>query len=139
MIWLILADAVLAMHVAFVFSVVVGLALFLAGGALGWRWLRKLWPRLLHLVAIAVVVGESWFGIVCPLTTWENSLRQMGGESGYSASFVSHWLQSLLYYSAPPWVFTAAYTAFFGLVLASWFLVPPQRLVDARKNRRSAP
>ena len=49
------------------------------------------------------------------------------GEAGYEGSFIQHWLQSILYYSAPDWVFSLAYTVFGALVLASWFVVRPER------------
>ena len=49
------------------------------------------------------------------------------GEAGYEGSFIQHWLQSILYYSAPDWVFIVAYTVFGALVLASWFVVRPER------------
>jgi hypothetical protein len=44
-----LADAVLALHVAFVCFVVIGLLLVLAGGALRWSWVRNPWFRWSHL------------------------------------------------------------------------------------------
>ncbi|MCW8846435.1 MAG: DUF2784 domain-containing protein, partial [Gammaproteobacteria bacterium] len=80
-----------------------------------------------HLAAIAVVVLQSWIGIICPLTTWEMALRERAGEAAYAGSFISHWLESLLYYRAPAWIFVVCYTAFAAIVVASWFLVPPRR------------
>ncbi len=62
-----------------------------------------------------------------PLTSWEMALRAKAGEAGYEGSFIQHWLQSILYYSAPDWVFIVAYTVFGALVLASWFVVRPER------------
>lgn len=121
----ILADAVLAIHVLVVVFVVLGLVLVVAGNRLGWRWVNHLWFRLIHLGAIVVVVAEAWLGIVCPLTTLEMWLRLKAGQAGYSGSFIQHWLQQVLYYDAPAWVFIAAYTAFGLLVLASWWRYPP--------------
>ena len=54
-----LADAVLALHVAIVLFVVGGLVLVIAGNFRGWRWVNRLWFRLAHLGAIAVVVAEA--------------------------------------------------------------------------------
>ncbi len=122
-----LADAVLSLHALFVLFVVGGQVLVLLGGWRGWDWVRRLWFRLLHLAAIAVVVAQAWLGVLCPLTTLEMWLRRQAGEAGYEGSFIQHWLQYLLYYTAPPWVFIVAYTLFGLLVLASWFLVPPRR------------
>jgi hypothetical protein len=121
-----LADAVLALHVAYVAFVVAGLALVLVGGWQGWAWVRNRWFRFAHLLAIAVVVVQSWLGLVCPLTTLEMYLRERSGGVLYSTSFIGHWLQALLYYEAPVWAFALIYSAFGLLVAASWHWVRPQ-------------
>ena len=124
---LIFADALLVLHTMLVVFVILGLVATFAGYFLHWQWVRNFWFRLSHLAVIAVVVLQSWLGVLCPLTTWEMALRAKAGEAGYEGSFIQHWLQSILYYSAPEWVFIVAYTVFGALVLASWFLVRPQR------------
>ncbi len=120
-----LADVILVLHVLFVFFVVLGLFAIYLGHFLQWHWVRNRIFRILHLVAIGVVVVQSWVGVICPLTIWEMALRAEAGSAVYSGSFVQHWLQGLLYYSAPEWVFIVLYTVFGSLVLASWFLVRP--------------
>ena len=55
------------------------MAAILAGIALRWAWVRNFWFRTIHLAMIAVVVAESLCGIVCPLTDWEDRLREAGG------------------------------------------------------------
>jgi hypothetical protein len=121
------ADALLVLHVLFVAFVVMGLVSVFVGRWLRWDWVRNLRFRALHLAAIGVVVVQSWLGVICPLTTWEMQLRHLAGDQTYAGSFVQYWLQALLYYDAPDWVFIVAYTGFGGLVVASWFLVPPTR------------
>ena len=113
---LLAADLLLLGHVLFVGFVVFGLVLILVGKPLAWDWVRNPWFRLTHLVAIGIVVLQSWFGIICPLTTWEMAFRERAGDAVYSGSFVSHWLETLLYYNAPPWAFVVCYTAFGALV-----------------------
>jgi hypothetical protein len=54
-------------------------------------------------------------------------LRAKAGQGGYEGSFIQHWLETILYYNAPDWVFILVYTLFGALVLASWFLVRPRR------------
>jgi len=120
------ADAVLLAHALFVAFVVLGLLCIYLGGWLGWRWVRRPLFRYCHLGAVAIVVAQSWVGVICPLTTWEMALRERAGEASYSGAFIAHWLESLLYYRAPAWVFTLVYTIFGGLVLLSWFAVPAQ-------------
>ena len=122
---LIIADAILILHVAFVGYVVFGLLAIYVGHFLKWSWIRNFWFRFFHLVAIGIVALQSWVGMICPLTIWEMALRREAGGATYSGSFIQHWLQSILYYSAPEWVFVVSYTAFGCLVLASWFIVRP--------------
>ncbi|MFT6268260.1 MAG: glucan phosphoethanolaminetransferase (alkaline phosphatase superfamily) [Alphaproteobacteria bacterium] len=123
--YLLAADTLLIIHVLFVVFVVVGLLLIFIAKMQKWRWVRSPWFRIAHLVGIAIVVVQSWLGIICPLTTWEMALREHAGEAVYAGSFISHWLSTLLYYHAPEWVFAVVYSAFGILVLLSWIWVRP--------------
>lgn len=114
------ADLILVTHVVFVAFVVLGLLLIVCGGFLGWRWIRNPWFRTGHLAAIGVVVAQAWFGVICPLTTWEMNLRAQAGDETYGGTFIAHWLQKLLYYEAPPWVFALCYTIFGLMVVGTW-------------------
>jgi len=122
-----LADGVLVLHFGVVVFVVGGLVLIIAGNLRRWRWVNAFGFRLAHLSAIAIVVIQSWLGEVCPLTTLESWLRVRAGAAGYSRSFIEHWIQRLLFYEAPFWVFVSAYTLFALLVLACWWYFPPRR------------
>jgi hypothetical protein len=123
-----LADLVLVLHWLFVLFVVGGQLLVVLGWWRSWQWARNRAFRLSHLLAIGFVVAESWLGLACPLTTLEDNLRQLYEPGrGYAGSFVAHWLHELLFYAAPAWLFTAVYTAFGLLVLASYVLYPPRR------------
>ena len=124
--FLLVADILLFGHVLFVAFVVFGLALILVGKFVAWGWVRNPWFRAMHLAAIGVVVLQSWVGVICPLTTWEMALRERAGSAVYSGSFISHWLEAILYYQAPAWVFTVCYTIFAAAVVASWFWVRPR-------------
>ena len=127
-----LADAVLITHVAFVGFVIFGLVLIVWGGFSGWSWIRNPWFRIAHLAAIGVVVGQAWLGIICPLTTLEMHLRERAGDATYGGTFVAHWLQRLLYYEAPFWVFVVAYSAFGLAVVASWFGFRPRPFTNPK-------
>lgn len=123
------ADLVLVVHVAFVLFVIGGLVAVWVGDRAGWRFARGIGFRLVHLAAIALVVAESWLGIVCPLTALERGLRAGAGAPrlGEEESFLGHALSRLLYYDAPEWFFTVAYSAFGLAVLASFWWRPPRR------------
>lgn len=120
-----LADALLALHVGVVLFVVGLLPLVLAGGALGWRWVRHRGLRLTHLGLIVFIAAQAWLGQLCPLTVWEQDLRRIAGQAAYTHSFIEHWLSRLLYWEAPWWVFVAAYTVFAALVALAWWWVRP--------------
>lgn len=77
--------------------------------------------------AITVVVAQSWLGAACPLTAIEMWLRARARETTYSGSFIEYWLQNVLYFEAPGWVFTLVYTLFGLIVAATWWYVPPRR------------
>jgi len=121
-----LAEIVLIMHALFIAFVIGGLALIVAGALRRWNWIRNLWFRTAHLAAIGIVVAESWFGGICPLTVWESRLREAAGEAGYRQSFVAHWLRQILFYDITPEVFTALYTGFGILVVLAWLWAPPR-------------
>jgi hypothetical protein len=125
--WRALADAVLLLHLAVVLFVVGGLVLIVVGNLRGWQWVNGAWLRLAHLVAILVVVAEAWFGVVCPLTALEQAARARAGEAGYGGGFVEHWVQRLIYYELPGWVFVLGYSLFALAVLAAWWRWPPGR------------
>jgi hypothetical protein len=97
-----------------------------AGGP-RWPWVNRPWFRLLHGAAIATVVAQAWVGVTCPLTELEWWLRAQAGEVLPAQGFIELWLHRLLFYTAPPWVFATAYTAFGLAVAAAWWRWPPRR------------
>ncbi len=122
-----LADLVLAVHVALVLFVVCGFVAIVVGNLLVWKWVNRLGFRVAHLAAIGIVVAEAWFGIVCPLTSLEMWLRTQARGATYAGGFIEHWLSRILYHDLPAWVFTAVYSLFGLAVAAAWWLFPPRR------------
>ena len=123
-----LADVVLLLHLGVILFVVGGLVCTLIGNQLGiWPWVNSLGFRLAHLFAIGVVAAQSWLGQECPLTTLESWLRVQSGAAGYEQGFIEHWVQWLIFYQAPSWVFVTLYSAFAALVVATWVAYPPTR------------
>jgi len=134
MIYLLAADAILVLHVLFVAFVVIGLLLIFLGKTCGWSWVRNPWFRLVHLAAINVVMIQSWLGVMCPLTSWENALRSLAGDTVYAGSFISYSLDTLLYYRAPVWAFIVCYTTFGTIVVASWIWIRPRPFTKPSGN-----
>lgn len=120
-----LANVVLTIHSAFVTFVVLMVPCIYLGKALHWRWIRIYWLRIAHLVGILIVVAQAWAGAICPLTTLEMWLREQGGLNTYGESFIEHWLQELIYWNFPAWVFIFVYSLFALLVVSTWYVVPP--------------
>src|SRR6185436_793886 len=87
MLYRLLADLVVVLHLAFVLFVVLG-------GLLALRWPRAAW---FHLPTAIWGAGIEFVQGICPLTPLENHLRQLGGEAGYSGGFVEHYLLPVLY------------------------------------------
>ena len=123
------ADAVLLVHFAFVAFVIGGLALTWVGAALSWRWVRNVWFRILHVIAISFVAAESLLGVMCPLTVWEDALRGRVSEK----SFVARWIHQVMFYQLPEWIFTLAYVVFAAAVVLTYRLVPPRRKTQMKK------
>lgn len=111
---------------AVVVFVVGGLPVIVIGNRMGWSWVNARWFRYSHLAAIGAVVAQAWLGQYCFLTLAESWLREQAGQAAYRSSFIQHWVHRVLFYDAPLWQFTAAYTAFFALVLWAWFRHPPR-------------
>jgi hypothetical protein len=120
-----LADLVLLLHALFVVFVVAALLLTVVGGYRHWQWIRNWWFRVIHFLGIAVVIVQSWAGLVCSITTLEMWLRRQVGGELYDGSYIQYWLQRFLYYDAPGWVFTVVYTSFGLLVIFTWIRFPP--------------
>ena len=87
MIYLVLADAVLLLHFAFILFVVLG-------GLLVLRRRRLIWLHLPVVIWGALIEFAGW---ICPLTPLENWLREQGGDRGFSGGFINHYLATLIY------------------------------------------
>ncbi|MDP1950477.1 MAG: DUF2784 domain-containing protein [Nitrosomonas sp.] len=125
---MLLADIILIIHFLYVLFVVGSLPVIWIGAWLKLSFVGNNGFRLSHLAAILFVVVESLAGVVCPLTAWENSLRQVETDS----SFIQHWLHQILFYNLPEGVLTTVYVLFALLVAVTFKRVPP----NYRKKRR---
>jgi Protein of Unknown function (DUF2784) len=136
MLWLELADAVAIVHAAYVAFVVIGFAAIVVGAVAGARWARSFALRAAHLAAILLVCVEVMIGAVCPLTTLENSLRVRAGVAQYPGDFVGYWIDRVIFYNEPNWVFALLYFFFAAAVALSWWQWPP-RWTGARPTQFS--
>lgn len=83
----VVADGLVALHLAFVAFVV-------AGGFLALRWRRLAWVHVPAALWGAIIEFMGW---VCPLTPLENHFRRLAGEGGYAGGFIEHYVIPVLY------------------------------------------
>jgi hypothetical protein len=87
MIFRLLADLTVVLHLAFVLFVVFGGFLVFRHRAVAW----------VHVPAAAWGVWVEFAGWICPLTPLENWLREQSGGIAYTSSFVERYLVPTLY------------------------------------------
>jgi hypothetical protein len=126
-----LADGVVALHVAYVSYIVFGQLLIWLGIALRWAWIRNPWFRWTHLLMMLLVGVEAVLAIECPLTRWERILRERAGQQVSGDSFVGQLLHKLIFVDWPPWVIDSLHISFALVVLGTFVLFPPRRRIHA--------
>jgi len=91
------------------------------GAARGWRFVHIAWWRLLHVVLLAVVAAQALAGRACILTLWESDLV---GSVVAPTPLIMSWVDRLIYWHLPVWVFALLYAIVFGYALALLWFVP---------------
>ena len=122
-----LADILLAIHIAYVAYILLGLVLIWVGLKRRWNWVRSHWFRLTHFAAILIVVLELIFKTACPLTVWELELRSLAGRPVSEATLVARLMNYLLFIMAPGWMAQVIYIGFALAIAATFILAPPRR------------
>ncbi|HEX4613674.1 MAG TPA: DUF2784 domain-containing protein [Urbifossiella sp.] len=123
-----LADFVVFVHVLYVGYVVLGQLAIIVAAPFRWEWARNPWFRFSHLAAIGVVAYEALNHIRCPLTVWEERLRELAGQ-GLSAgqSFIGRVFHDVLFWDGMPEVFfSTLHVAMFVLVVQGVVMFPPR-------------
>ena len=87
MVFRLLADLTVVLHLAFVMFVVLGGLLVMRHRVVAW----------FHIPAAAWGAWVEFAGWICPLTPLENWLRERGGGPVYSAGFVERYIVPTLY------------------------------------------
>jgi Protein of Unknown function (DUF2784) len=116
-----IADLIVIIHFGFILFVVFG-------GFLTLKWHNLIW---LHLPAAIWGVIVELFGWFCPLTYYENSLRQTGG-GGYTSGFLEHYLMPMIYPSA----LSREIQIGLGIILAIFNLLIYRKLYLERNGSR---
>ncbi|WP_285728620.1 DUF2784 domain-containing protein [Nocardiopsis sp. ATB16-24] len=88
MLYRLIADTAMVVHLAF-------LAYVALGGFLAWRLPRMIWP---HVACALYGLGITVIGWNCPLTHLENWGRQKAGQTGLpEAGFIDHYVTGIVY------------------------------------------
>jgi hypothetical protein len=132
MLYSLLADLVVGVHVAYVAYILLGIVLILAGVWRRWGWVRNPWFRLTHLAAILIVILELIFATNCPLTVLEARLRLLAGQPVSEATFIGRLMHYLLFVAVPGWVAPLIYIGC-GLVIGAVFAIAPPRWERGRQ------
>ena len=107
MMYRLLADFTLITHLCFIFFVIFG----------GLLVLRRRFVLWLHLPALVWGILIEFAGVTCPLTTLENYLRRLGGESGFEGGFIEHYVSMAVY-----WQLTSQMQILLGVLLIAFNL-----------------
>jgi hypothetical protein len=114
---------VLALHLAVIAFNIFGLIAIPIGAWRGWRFVRAPTWRWLHLATFAVVAAQALAGRACFLTLWQDALT--GRRE--TTPLIMTWVNSVIFWPLPTWVFAVFYVALFAYVAALMWLVPPRR------------
>ena len=120
---MVLANAILFVHLGVIVFNVAGLVVIPLGGWRQWRFVRVRWLRAVHLASWGIVAFQALFGRACFLTIWQKSLEGQGAET--TPPMIVTWVNSIVYWPLPLWVFTLIYLAIMAYSVALWWLVRP--------------
>ena len=87
MIFELLADLVLLLHLCFILFVIFGALLV-------FKYPRLIW---IHIPVATYGMLISFFRWICPLTPLENYFRVLAGEQGYEGGFIAHYILPVIY------------------------------------------
>ena len=104
MLFSLLADLTLIIHLLFILFVIFGALLVLK-----WRWI--MWLHVPCAIWGALIEFYHW---ICPLTHVEVYFRQMANETGYTGGFIAYYLVPVIY---PPGLTPAIQIALGVMVL----------------------
>jgi len=126
--------SIIVFHLAIIAFNVAGCVLIPIGAWHRWRWVRGFWWRSAHLLSLAVVAVQALAGRACFLTIWQ------GDVSGTShvQPLIAGWINRLIYWPLPLWVFAVAYVVVFAYVIVLWVCVWPRVPWRRETNQRRA-
>lgn len=108
---LLLADAVLSVHLLFIVWVICG-----------WVFTRRRpWLRGIHIACVVYGIFIEVSNLTCPLTWLENRLEARGGIQPSRQPFILHLLEALVYPNVSLWMVVVCSVAVCAAILAIYW------------------
>lgn len=123
-----IADSLVLIHFVWICFMLLGCVVSVVGL---WRrgWLEWFWFRTIHLIGIFFVAFLVVIDRQCPLTIWENSLREhYDPNSSYAGSFIVHQLERLVYPDVNQLIVQIPTISLAILTMIIFFWRPPNRI-----------
>lgn len=133
------ADCVVFVHVCYVAFVVLGQLFIMIGWLRGWQVARNFWFRITHLILIGVVVFEEIIDVRCPLSIWEQRLRELAGQPTNSDTFLGRMMHALIFHDWPPYVFTILNVTMGTIILITLIFFRPRWPAFVRRRLTRKP
>src|SRR5436309_15422770 len=124
MLYRLLADFIVAIHIGCVFYIVVGIGLIIIGLWRKWNWIRNPWFRLTHFAAILTVIVDVISKTRCVLTVWEFKFRSLAGQPVTETTFMERLMHYVSLAVAPAWL-TNGLCYVFALILTLMLALVP--------------
>ena len=122
--YLVLADAVLLLHLCVILFNIFGIIVVPLGAWRGWKFVRVFWWRALHVGVLAVVALQAVMGRLCFLTIWHADLAQLADGRTSNMPGIAAFISRLIFWPLPAWAFVVLYIAVCIYTFALWRLVP---------------
>ena len=123
-----LADSIVIIHFAWILFMLWGFMLTLRG-FLYKEFFERWILRTFHLFGIAYVSILAIMGEYCPLTIWENTLRQKYDPSlTYPGSFMIHYVEKFVYPEVNPLIIQIPTTFIAIFTVAVFIIKPPEKI-----------
>ena len=119
------AGFVLYFHLIIILFIIFGFIVIPLGAKLKWQFIHGFWWRLTHLVSMVVVAIQAVLGKACFLTYIQSDFLQSAGKKGYTVPFIQTYIDRLIYYNFPIWIFSIFYVILFFYTIYLWFVYPP--------------
>jgi hypothetical protein len=127
MLYQVLADITVFIHLLFILFLIFGLLLIVLGIFKKWPIIKDIKFRALHLLGFLIVVGFEFAGLLCPLTYLEIYLREKEDLNGvYFGSFIAHYIEKIIYWEIPLELIVIPTSAVTFLTALLFILVPPE-------------